>query len=82
MRICELGMHCDRLIISQGGLTLVCLHAIVCAAVQALSPELASVVAHPSTPPAVVATCFSIMAELAGALASLSGIYQRQVSQG
>uniref|UniRef100_A0A383VNQ8 Importin N-terminal domain-containing protein n=1 Tax=Tetradesmus obliquus TaxID=3088 RepID=A0A383VNQ8_TETOB len=49
--------------------------------VQALSPELCSVVCHPSTPPAVAATCFSIMAELAGALAALSGTYQRQVRQ-
>ncbi|KAF6258143.1 armadillo-type protein [Scenedesmus sp. NREL 46B-D3] len=46
---------------------------------QALSPELRSVVSHPSTPPAVAATCFGIMAELAGALASLSGAFQRQV---
>jgi hypothetical protein len=48
--------------------------------VQALSPELASMVQHPSTPPAVAATCYNIIAELAGALASLSGTYQRQVS--
>lgn len=53
--------------------------AYVMFALQALSPELCSVVCHPSTPPAVAATCFSIMAELAGALAAVSGTYQRQV---
>lgn len=47
--------------------------------VQVLSPELCAVVSHPSTPVTLAATCFSIMAELAGALASLSGKYQRQV---
>ncbi|KAF8072465.1 Ipo9 [Scenedesmus sp. PABB004] len=49
------------------------------ALVQALSPELAAVVSAPHTPPGLAATCFAIMAELAGALASLSGTYQRQV---
>eukprot|EP00879_Flechtneria_rotunda_P017902 GHRR01018763.1.p1 GENE.GHRR01018763.1~~GHRR01018763.1.p1 ORF type:complete len:227 (+),score=67.73 GHRR01018763.1:354-1034(+) len=47
--------------------------------VQALSPELAALVANPSTPNMLSATCLSIMGELAQGLATLSGTYQQQV---
>jgi hypothetical protein len=46
---------------------------------QSLSAELAALVSSPQTPPSLSATCFSIMAQLTAALASLSGAYQRQV---
>lgn len=46
---------------------------------QSLSAELAELVSNPQTPPGLSATCFNIMAQLASALASLAGAYQKQV---
>lgn len=48
---------------------------------QSLSSELAELVSSPQTPLALSATCFNIMAQLASALASLAGAYQKQVNR-